>query len=176
MKRRLLLLRHAKSSWDDPTLADHDRPLSKRGCKAAALMRDLIRSDKLDPDLILVSSAKRTLETLAALEPWRRPPEIVVDKALYHAEPPALFDRLRAAPEEARLILLIGHNPGLQEFATLLAEQKDDPMNRALRERFPTGALAQFDIDAPWAKIRTGAGKLTRLISPRSLKSVAHDS
>jgi phosphohistidine phosphatase len=169
MKRRLLLLRHAKSSWDDSALADHDRPLSKRGRKAAALIRNLILSEKLEPDLVLVSSAKRTLETLAALEPWRRPPEIAVDKALYHAEPPVLFDLLRAAPEEARVILLIGHNPGLQEFAILLAQKADDPMNRALEERFPTGALAQFDIDAPWSSIRTGAGKLTRFVSPRSL-------
>jgi phosphohistidine phosphatase len=175
MKRRLLLLRHAKSSWDDPALADHDRPLSKRGRKAAALMRELVRSEKLNPDLVLVSSAKRTLETLAALTPWERPPDVVVDKALYHAEPPAIFGLLRDAPADARVLLVIGHNPGLQEFAILFADHSDGPLVQSLEESFPTGALAEFDIDGPWAKIRTGAGKLTRFVTPRALKAAARE-
>src|SRR6516165_5709318 len=75
-KRQLLLLRHAKSSRDDPSIADHERPLSKRGRKAAEAMRRMMRSEGLVPDLVLVSPARRTMETLSALQPWDKPPVI----------------------------------------------------------------------------------------------------
>ncbi len=117
MPRQLLLLRHAKSSWDDPSLADHDRPLSKRGRKAAAAMRAAIFSRSPIPDRALVSTARRTRETFAALDPWPEPPEVAFQEALYHASPSAMLDFVRKVDEFCRCVLLVGHNPGLMELA-----------------------------------------------------------
>jgi len=170
MARMIFLLRHAKSSWDDPSLPDHDRPLSKRGRKAAAAMREFLRSEKICPDLVWVSSARRTRETLEALRPFDHAPKAEVKPALYMASAQRMVELLRQAPEGARALLLIGHNPGLEELAVLLAGDgaADEPLVRRLREKFPTGALAEFNFDGPWRRLGPGAGKLTRFVAPRS--------
>ncbi|MDI9848480.1 histidine phosphatase family protein [Rhodoblastus sp. 17X3] len=174
MKKRLFLLRHAKSSWKDLSLPDHDRPLNKRGRKAAAAMRRLVRSERISPDLICVSSALRTQQTLEALQPWEEPPEIKVEEALYLAPAPQLLERLRKIPDSTRAVLVIGHNPGLQELALLLVGGNDhlaeDALRRRLAESFPTGALAEFALDCSWARIGRGAGRLTRFVTPRELE------
>jgi phosphohistidine phosphatase len=176
MTRTLVLLRHAKSSWDDPSLADHDRPLSKRGLKTAAAMGALIKAEKIRPGLVYVSSARRTLETLAGVEQseaWPRRPEIVVEPELYHATPSQIFTLLQRVRDTERVIMLIGHNPGLQEFAVQLAGAGEETLVGELAESFPTGALAEFGIDEPWPKIAAGSGKLLRLVKPRELKKKA---
>jgi phosphohistidine phosphatase len=169
MKRRLILLRHAKSSWDDLSIPDRDRPLNKRGRKAARTMRRFIRSKKIRPDLVCVSSARRTLQTLEALAPWDRPPAVEIEPALYEAPAQKILDLVRAIPASSRVALLIGHNPGLQDFAKLLAGDSDDALVRRLAEAFPTGALAQFEIDGDWPQIDAGSGKLTLYVTPREL-------
>ena len=118
---QLLLLRHAKSSWDDPKLADRDRPLNKRGRRAAGAMRQAMLDLGLAPDVVLVSPARRTQETLAALEPWDDTPLIEPVEALYLANAPQLLAVLRDVNETVRSVLLIGHNPGMHELAVLLA-------------------------------------------------------
>jgi phosphohistidine phosphatase len=174
MKKQIFLLRHAKSSWDDLSIPDHDRPLSKRGRKAAATMRQLFKSEKLSPDLIYVSSAQRTLQTLELLQPWDRPPKVEVKKALYMASAPQIMELLREIPDTAHAVLLIGHNPGLQELAILLLDGDDqatkDALGRRLADAYPTGALAQFALDCSWSRIGRGAGRLTRFVVPRELK------
>jgi phosphohistidine phosphatase len=165
--RQLFLLRHAKSSWDEPELSDHDRPLAKRGRKAGALLRKFFKARSIRPDAILVSSAKRAQETLAALD-LDAPAQTL--SMLYHAAPEAILDIIRAAPEEAERLLLIGHNPGLQEFALLFCGNRGDELARRMAEGFPTGALAQFDVDRPWAQLAMGCGKLTGFVTPRELK------
>ncbi|MCW2285077.1 phosphohistidine phosphatase [Rhodoblastus acidophilus] len=167
MTRQLYLLRHAKSSWDEPDLSDHDRPLAKRGRKAGALLRKFFKARSIRFDAILVSSAKRAQETLAALE-LDAPAETL--PALYHAAPDAILDILRAAPEQAERLLVIGHNPGLHDFALLLCATRGDEPARRMAESYPTGALAQFEVDRPWTRLELGCGKLTGFVTPRELK------
>ena len=117
---QLLLLRHAKSSWDDATLPDRDRPLNKRGRRAAAAMRGAMHELGLAPDVVLVSPARRTQETLAALEPWDDTPLIEAMEPLYLASAEELLAILRGVNETVRSVLLIGHNPGMHELAVML--------------------------------------------------------
>jgi phosphohistidine phosphatase len=171
---QLLLLRHAKSSWDDATLPDRDRPLNKRGQRAAAGIRGAMRELGLAPDVILVSPARRTRETLAALEPWDDTPLIEPMESLYLASAPCLLAVLRGVSETVRSLLLIGHNPGMQELALMLAGTRAQPgMERAanrLAEGFPTGALAEFAVAVPWRQLDVGGGQLMRFLRPRDLR------
>ena len=173
MAHRLFLLRHAKSYWDDPSIPDHERPLSKRGRKAAFAMRHMMRSKGLVPDLVLVSNARRTLETLKALQPWDDPPVIDATDALYLASAGQILKLLREVNDHVRSVLLIGHNPGLQEFAMLLvganAETAKSKIARRLAKAYPTGALAEFALSVPWSQIGKGAGQPTRFVTPSEL-------
>ena len=170
MPRQLLLLRHAKSSWDDPSLVDHDRPLSKRGRKAATAMRASVFSRGPVPDMALVSTARRTRETFAALDPWPEPPAVTFQQALYHASPSAMLDFVREVGESCRCVLLVGHNPGLMELATLLAGGDAGVFAQRLAIGFPTGALARFAVKGPWSALSAGSAKLIDFVVPRELK------
>ena len=168
--RQLLLLRHAKSSWEDRGLADSDRPLNARGRRAAAAMRTVMADLGLEPDLVLVSTAKRTQQTLAALEPWAETPLIEAMDRLYLATAESLLETLQGVASTVRSVLLVGHNPGLHELATLLAGgQAVDETVRRLGEGYPSGALAEFSVAGPWASLEEGGGRLVRLIWPRDL-------
>jgi len=169
MTSNLLLLRHAKSSWDEPDLADHDRPLAQRGRKAGLLLRDHFRTQAIRPDLVLVSSARRARETLEALDLDPLPP-IEILSGLYHAAPGAILDLIRAAPETAENLLVIGHNPGLQDFACAFCANRDDVLARHMAAKFPTGALAAFEVEPPWAQAAMGIGKLTGFVTPKALR------
>ncbi len=114
---RLWLLRHAKSSWDDPTLDDHDRPLSQRGRRACASLRRHCAASAVLPEVVLCSTATRARETLAALGGVLGDPEILLEDGLYLASAHGLLTRLRALDAESAL--LVGHNPGLQELVGL---------------------------------------------------------
>ena len=168
---QLLLLRHAKSSWDDASLPDRERSLNKRGRRAAAAMREAIRGLGLAPDVILVSPARRTRETLEALEPWDDTPLVEPVDALYLATAAQLFGVVRDQSETIRSIMLIGHNPGMHEFGVSLAGRTSlsDPTNRLLAG-FPTGALAEFAIASPWRQLSAGGGQLVRFLTPRDLR------
>jgi len=171
----LLLLRHAKSSWDDPALADFERPLAKRGQKAAPRMGAEIEALGLRPDLILCSSALRTRETLdLVLETWSGgPPPVDYDEAIYMASPTELIAELRklAANSPApRRVLMVGHNPGLEELAGLLSGFGDPAARELMAQKFPTCALAVITFeDDDWAAVGPGKGTLTRFITPARL-------
>ncbi len=171
--RQLLLLRHAKSSWDDPALDDHDRPLNPRGHHTAALLRGAMRAIGLLPDVVLVSTARRTRETLAALEPWDETPLVEELRSLYLATTPQLLAALNAVPETARSVLLVGHNPGLHDLALLLAGSQDalatQEATRRLAEGFPTGGLAEFAVTGRWSILGAGGARLDRFIDPHTL-------
>ncbi len=175
--RQLLLLRHAKSSWDDPKLSDHARPLNPRGRRAAAGMRAIMRELGLAPDVVLVSSARRTLQTLEALEPWDETPLIEPMDALYLASPQAILQVLQGVSETVRSVMLLGHNPGLHEFAVMLvgpaAMSVENADTRRLAEGYPTGALAEFAIPGPWQSLGGGGGRLTRFLCPKDLPEIA---
>jgi len=168
---QLLLLRHAKSSWDDAKLADRDRPLNKRGRRAAATMRRAIVDLGLAPDLVLVSPARRTLETLAALEPWDDgTPLVEQTEGLYLATVPQLLAILREVSETVRSLMLIGHNPGMHELAMLLAGSS---ATERLTKGFPTAALAEFSVGVQWRQLDAGSGRLVRFLAPRDLEASA---
>jgi phosphohistidine phosphatase len=156
------LLRHAKSSWDDPGLADHDRPLAPRGRKAAKRMARWASDNDVRPELVLCSSALRATATLALVLHALGRPETEIEGGLYHATAEDLLERLRAVPESVTEVLLVGHNPGLHELACALAPPGP--------EAFPTGALAELRlvIDA-WPEVRRASAHLGRLVVPRSL-------
>ena len=172
--RQLLLLRHAKSSWDDPKLSDHARPLNLRGRHAAAAMAAEMRRLGLLPDMVLVSSARRTLQTLAALEPWDEPPRIEALDALYLAPALELLEAVRRAAPTARCLMVVGHNPGLHEFAMMLAGAPAGPDKNLLRlaSGYPSGALAEFSVAVPWSGLGGHGAKLTRFLLPSDLTEV----
>jgi phosphohistidine phosphatase len=177
LMRQLLLLRHAKSSWDQPGLADHDRPLSNRGHRDAAAMRRAMRDLGLAPDLLLLSDSRRTQETAEALEPWDETPLIEPTPEIYLATAPRLLGVLHGVAETVRSVLLIGHNPGLQELALLLVGPKalEEPEAACKRmvQKYPTAALAEFSIPGPWWGLDAGGGRLVRFLVPRDLPTVA---
>ena len=171
----LLLLRHAKSSWDNPALADFDRPLAKRGQKAAPRMGAEIEALGLRPELILCSSAQRTRETLdLVLDSWSgTPPPVVYDEAIYMAPPEDLVAEVRkraaTSPPPGR-VMMVGHNPGLEELAELLTGDGDPAARQLMAQKFPTCALAVITFEgSDWAAVGPGKGTLTRFITPARL-------
>ena len=165
---RLLLLRHAKSSWDEPSLADHDRPLSGRGRRAAHAVREhLVESDSL-PELVLCSSAVRTVETLDGIRPaLAAGTAINVESGLYAADADDLLAHLRRVSETVGSVMLIGHNPGLEELATLLVGGGDAAAMAAMEAKFPTAALAHLSVDERWRELGQGVATLDQFWTPR---------
>jgi phosphohistidine phosphatase len=160
--KRLLLLRHAKSSWDDPSLADHDRPLAERGRRAAQLIGAYLRSEEIAASLVLCSSARRTRETLELVDP---PGEVRIEQDLYGASADQLLARVRQLPETIDSVMLVGHNPGTHDLAVRLA---DDDGGLAA-QKFPTGALATLTFTGPWRALRAGGAELSGFVKPREL-------
>jgi phosphohistidine phosphatase len=172
--RQLLLLRHAKSSWDDTAIPDRDRALSARGRRAAGTMRQVMRDLGLLPDLVLVSPSKRTLETLEALEPWDETPLIEPVDQLYLATETQLLAALRQVAETVRSVLLIGHNPGMHDLAlTLTAGKPAGEAMRGIAKGYPTGALSELSLAGPWGEIGRGTCRLVRFITPKSLEGTS---
>jgi phosphohistidine phosphatase len=169
--RQLLLLRHAKSSWDDPRLSDHARPLNTRGRRAAASMAAAMAELGLVPDIVLVSSARRTLQTLEALQ-LEGPPLVEPMDDLYLAPWTRLLEVLRNLPETARSVMLIGHNPGLHDLAMALAgpaAMASSATARRLAPAYPTASLAEFAVASPWRQLDAGGGRLVRFLTPADL-------
>ncbi|MFL1462806.1 SixA phosphatase family protein [Roseococcus sp. DSY-14] len=173
--RQLLLLRHAKSSWDEATLSDHARPLNARGRRAAAAMGERLRELGLVPDIVLVSSARRTLQTLEGLQPLEGPPVVHVLDALYLAPWGTMLEGLRKVPDTARSVLVLAHNPGLHDLAMALVGPGavGSPAAQRLAEGYPTGALAEFSVAARWQDLAEGGGRLLRFLCPRDLPELA---
>jgi len=162
----LHLLRHGKSSWDDPGLPDADRPLTARGERVAGKLARQLAHEGVAPGLVLCSAARRARQTLELILPALGAPEILVEDGLYAAGAPALLSRLRQLPAGIREAMLIGHNPGIHELALLLAGNRAPA---SLRERFPTGALISLRLEAAtWGDVHRG-GVVTRLLLPREL-------
>lgn len=170
--KRIYLLRHAKSSWDDPALNDFQRPLNTRGRKAAPRVGKLLKRRGWTPDLVLCSTAARAEETweLAAAE-LAAPPPVKHLKTLYLATPSQMLRAVQRIPPETASVMLVAHNPGIESLAVQLAgpDSKKKPLGR-LREKFPTGALAAFDFDGEdWSALAPGRCRLTDFIVPRDL-------
>lgn len=170
----LSILRHAKSSWADPELDDHDRPLAKRGVKAIPAIAKFMRKEKLRPTLALCSDALRTRATLSLLLAELGPPapRIVYDDALYLATPAVIRAEIARHGEAEPHLLVVGHNPGLHALALELVGEGDFKMLAALAREFPTGALAVLGFEvASWKDVKAASGHLYHVTSPRRLSA-----
>ncbi|HEY3021843.1 MAG TPA: histidine phosphatase family protein [Solirubrobacteraceae bacterium] len=166
--KRIYLLRHAKSSWKDDTLPDHDRPLAGRGRKAAKAIARHLRAEAIAPELVLCSTALRVRQTLERIEPALGRRSVRVEADLYGASAHALLERLRGVPDTVSSVMVIGHNPGLQELVLQLA--RPGPELSAVRLKFPTAALATLAFaGARWADLDAGAAELVAFVRPRDL-------
>jgi phosphohistidine phosphatase len=168
MSTRVYLLRHAKSSWKHPELADHDRPLAGRGRRAAAAMAHHMAEHQLVPDLVLCSTALRTRETYEQIEAAVASAPVRYERHLYGATADDLLERLHALPDQITSVMLIGHNPALQELALQLA--RSSPERDELNAKFPTAALATLQLaSSNWRDLQPGAATLIAYVRPRDL-------
>lgn len=166
---RLLLLRHAKSSWP-PGVLDIDRPLARRGQQASVLMGNYIRSECLAPDLALVSPARRTQETWEIVHPIIGEVPSRLDGRIYEAPVARLLAVVRDIEPEARTVLMIGHNPGFEDLAGLLIGEGDMDGILRLGHKYPTAGLAVIDFPVErWAEVARKSGRLERFVTPKSI-------
>jgi phosphohistidine phosphatase len=169
MSRRLVLLRHAKSSWRTG-LADHDRPLAPRGSRAVAALRRHVAGAHLAPDLVLCSTARRAVDTWEGIAPACPPgTPVEFDPELYGANAGDLLRRLRQLPAATRCVLVVGHNPGLEDLATGLAGSGPADLMGRLHTKFPTGALVTLAVPGSWAGLRWNSAALAGYVVPREL-------
>jgi phosphohistidine phosphatase len=166
--RTLFLLRHAKSSWADPTLADHDRPLAPRGRRAAKRIADHVRSEAVRPRLVLCSSARRAQETLTELRPALGDHAEVITEDLYGADAGEILHRLGEVDQNIASVMIVGHNPGLHDLALELTGDGDAAAISQLHTKFPTGALATLHLGSTrWDELAAGQAYLASLVVPR---------
>lgn len=170
----LTLLRHAKSNWDDPSLEDFDRPLGRRGRDAAPKMGEALAARGLKPDLIICSGAVRARQTLElVVDAFGSPtPHVVFDDAVYMATPQVLLARLRAhtGSEAPGHVMIVGHNPGLEELALQLAVRGPADERGRMAEKFPTASAAVIAFNADdWSDVGPGSGKLELFLTPKQL-------
>jgi phosphohistidine phosphatase len=182
-RKTLYLVRHAKSDWEDPGLADRDRPLAARGRKAASTLAGHIERSGISPALVLCSPARRTMDTLRLISgSFRDPVEILVEDELYGAAVGELLRRLRTVPAPTPSVMLIGHNPAIHELALTLvssgalrgasggaaAASSADSLKQ-VKAKFPTGAMATLAIPGPWKDLGDEPADLREFVLPREL-------
>ena len=172
MPKRLILLRHAKSAWDNPSIADFDRPLSNRGRKAAPIMGAYLARTGMVPSLVLASSATRALETLdLVIAGWPSKPAVRKLKSLYRAMPREMLRRIQAIGREPDRVMVIGHNPGIADLANWLCAQGNAEQRAGLARKFPTGAVAVLEFDVEdWSEVDAETGRLVDFATPKQIE------
>ncbi|MGB7873358.1 MAG: histidine phosphatase family protein [Anaerolineales bacterium] len=162
--KSLLLMRHAKSSWGNSSLNDHDRPLNKRGEHACRLMGSFLNEQGLIPDKVICSTAVRARKTVEGLlETLSLENEVDFSQELYHADVDALLEQLQPLPDEIEVAMLVGHNPGMDEFLEVICDEQ---------EHMPTAAIAEIEFDISlWHDLtdQTSA-KLKNLWKPKEIQ------
>lgn len=168
--KTLLVLRHAKSGWDDPVARDFDRPLNPKGQRAAVAMGRYLRDQGLSFEHAIASPAVRVKETLVQVaRGFGAPIAPEWDQKLYLASVPTLLDAIELLPDSADHVLLSGHNPGLEELVLDLVEA-DGPLRDEVARKFPTAAFAELRFDVEHWRDAAGAGaELVRFVRPRDL-------
>lgn len=170
--KTLTLLRHAKSDWSDQTLRDFDRPINERGVRGATEMGRYLTREAPEIGTIIASPAVRSAETLEVLgTTWTLPASPVWDRRIYLASSPQLMDVVATVSDEYRHIMVVGHNPGLEEMIfDLVMDDGASPLLDEVEEKFPTCSLATLELAiAKWADITDRCGKLVRFVRPRDL-------
>lgn len=168
--RRLILLRHAKSEWPNG-VADSERPLAPRGRMAAPRMAAYLAREKLVADKVLISPARRTRETWALIAPSLTPaPETASEPRIYEAPVARLLAVVREQPAHIHSLMLVGHNPGLEDLTLMLASSGAGDALERVKVKFPTGALAVIDLPVDdWSAVAPASGRLDRFVPPREL-------
>ena len=170
MTKSLYVMRHAKSSWKDPNVPDYERPLARRGEKAARRMALLVARSLPLPELVLCSPATRAVQTYQLIaERFGNSVEVHTEDGLYGASGTALLMRLRALPDDVGSVLLIGHNPGVQDLLIELASDGDPARLDAVRAGFPTCALATLRVSSRWSELGPSTASVEGLVMPRTL-------
>lgn len=168
--KQLFVLRHVKSSWEDPGLDDHDRPLAPRGRRAVKVLFDYIRRNGIEPELVLCSSSRRTRETLEGIQPGG---EHLIEPELYGASPGEVLERLRRVADDVSTVMVIGHNPAMQVLVLRLAASDGRPDEGTdlaeVQRKFSTGGLATLEFDCPWGELGPGRARLTGFVRPKQV-------
>jgi phosphohistidine phosphatase len=176
--RTLVLFRHAKSAW--PDVADHDRPLARRGIRAAPVMGRWLRDAGLVPDLVLCSTARRARESWQLAQPGlAASPPVAFDRRIYEGTAADLLGLIRQVPAATGALLLVGHNPAIEDLALMLAVSSEAAGSSSgipgsgdldrMRSKFPTGAIAVLQPSGTWRDLAPGQARLTAFVTPREL-------
>lgn len=171
--RRLLLLRHAKAERLQSGGRDHDRILAKRGREDAAAVGAYLVRHKLIPDQALVSTSARTRETWTLVaKAFAKAPPVEVEGSIYEASPEAILKAIRTAEQSAKTLLVVGHNPGMQQLATMLIASGDIEARQRLLEEFPTAAIAMISFAVQdWESLHANGGRLEHFVTPQTLEA-----
>ncbi len=172
----LYLLRHAKSDWDNPNLDDFDRPLNARGIKASKRLGSMFKAEKIRPDHVFCSPARRTRQTLDLLSKAggvKCP--VTFEERLYAADTGQLLDVISRASDHDESVMIVAHNPGIEMLAQILADPSSEQQgHRAMQKlmlKYPTGGFATLELDIDrWRDIEEGRGRLVSFIVPRELQ------
>lgn len=169
--KTLFILRHAKSSWEDDLASDHDRQLNERGKRNAAAMNIFMSKHGLSPQTVLCSTARRTVDTLAYfVSTIGDDVPVFYDEGLYLASAPSMLERIQMVDDAAESVLLVAHNPGIEELACDLAKTGSSSDLVRIQTKYPTGALALLEFDvATWKEVDIGKGRLVSFTCPRDL-------
>ena len=170
MRRHVVLVRHAKSAWDQPAEGDHERTMADRGRSALPLMNQHLAASSLRPDLVWCSSATRTIETLAGIRsalPERA--DVDVDRNLYNATEATVLTRLQELGDDVACAMVVGHNPTMQYVAVMLADPHDSDTEAyaQVQSKVPTGAIMTISFDGSWSDLEPGSARLDNLFTPR---------
>jgi len=169
--KRLALLRHAKSSWDEPGLDDFNRPLNERGWKAAKRMGRELKHRRMRFDLVLASPATRVRETIDGLhEKFEFDGAIRFESQIYAATEGTLLELVRELPDQVSAPLCVGHNPGLERLIARLARDDEKGLRNRIAGKYPTAALAVIELPVKrWRDLQPGSGEVVELILPKEL-------
>lgn len=171
--KTLTVLRHAKSGWDEPAARDFDRSVNERGKRAAKLIGEHARAKGLAFDRIVASPAVRVVDTLDVFQAamGNENLEPTWDRRIYLASSASLLDVLRDVPDHVVDLLMVGHNPGLEDLILeLVPDVQEEPLRAIPEDKFPTAALAVMELPIDkWADVRTRSAHLTHVICPRDL-------
>lgn len=170
MRRHLILVRHAKSDWNQPAAGDHERTLSQRGRKALPPMNQHLTVSSLRPDLVWCSSAQRTIETLAGLRSaLPEQVDIEIDRDVYDAHESTIVSRLHELGDAIDCAMVVGHNPTMQHVALLLADAQTSDVDAyvQVQAKVPTGAIMTMSFDRTWGELEPSSARLDSLFTPR---------
>jgi phosphohistidine phosphatase len=168
--KTLTLLRHAKSAWDDPVERDFDRPLNGKGRRAASRMGRHIAELQLGFDKVVASPALRVIQTIEGVEAGLGQTfSVDYDKRIYMASAVTLLDVVHGTDEDCARLLMVGHNPGLEDLVLLLVPESAGGARDAVEEKYPTATLAELSFEGSWADLDERMAALTRFVRPRDL-------